>query len=51
MAPSIAEPFTLLQEPVETLLLDSVEATQMTLRLVPEILNPVDVVLMAGKES
>ena len=51
MVPSIEAPLTLLQEPVEILLPDSVEAAQVTLRLIPETLNPVDVVLMVGKES
>ena len=49
--PSIEAPLTLLQEPVEALPLDSVEVAQVTPRRVPEILNPVDVALMAGKES
>ena len=50
MIASIEAPCTLLQEPVEVLLLDAIEAAQVTILLVPEILNPVDVVLTVGKE-
>ena len=47
---SIEAPLTLLQEPIEVVSLDAVEATQVPLGLVPEVLNPVDVVLLIGKE-
>ena len=51
MVPSIEAPLTLLQEPVEVLLLDSIEAPQVSLRLVPEFLcskSPVSVIESAA---
>ena len=40
---AVEPPFALLQEQIEALLGDAVEAAQMPLRLVPEILDPIDV--------
>ena len=50
MIASIEAPFALLQEPVEIVRLDAVILAHMTLGLVPEILNSVDVVLFVSKE-
>ena len=47
---SIEAPFTFLQEPIKTLLLDAVKFPHMPLGLVPEILDPVDVVLLVSKQ-
>ena len=44
MVTSIEAPFALLQKPVEVLLLDAVKTPQVTLGLVPEVLDPVDVI-------
>jgi len=39
MITSIEAPFTLLQKPVKVIFFDSLKSTQMTLRLVPKILE------------
>lgn len=44
MAASIEAPLTLLQKPVKVVRFDAVELAHMTLRLAPEILDPVDVI-------
>ena len=48
MVSSIETPLTLLQEPIEVARLGPVESTQVPLGLVPEVLDPVDVVLPVG---
>ena len=40
---AVEPPFAVLQEQIEALLGDAVEAAQMPLRLVPEMLDPIDV--------
>ena len=50
MVTSIEAPFTLLQKPVKILFFDAVESTQMTLRLIPKILDSIDVVLLISEE-
>jgi len=50
MISSIEAPFTLLQKPMEMLFLDAIETPQMTLGLVPEIFDSIDVILLIGKE-
>jgi hypothetical protein len=47
---SIEAPLTLLQEPVETVLLNAVVAAQVTLGLVPEVLNAIDMVFTGCKQ-
>lgn len=43
---SVEPPFALLQKQVEALFRDAVEASQMPLRLVPEVLDPIDLVAL-----
>lgn len=43
MTAAIEAPFALLQKPVEVIRRDAIEPTQMPLCLVPEVLNPIDV--------
>ena len=50
MVASVEAPFALLQEPIEAIFLNAIKATQMTLRLVPEVLNSIDVILLIGEE-
>ena len=45
MVSRIEAPFTLLKEPIEVLLFDAVESAQMTLGLIPKVLDAVDVIL------
>lgn len=42
--------FTRLQKPAKILFFDAVESTQMTLRLIPEILDSTDMILLIGKQ-
>ena len=49
MTVSVETPFALLEEPVEILRLDSVESTKVSLGLVPEIFNAIDVVPSVGE--
>ncbi len=51
MIAAIEAPLTLLQKPVEMVRCDAIESTQMPLRLVPEILNPIDVMAPFGDED
>ena len=46
MSISIEAPRALFQEPAEIVWLNAVEALQVALGLVPEVLDPVDVVLV-----
>ena len=50
MAASVEAPFTFLQEPVEIVGFDAVVLAHVPLRLVPEGLDPVDVVSIVGEE-
>ena len=50
MAASVEAPFTFLQEPVEIVRFDAVVPAHVPLRLVPEVLDPVDVVSIVGEE-
>ena len=50
MGTAIEAPLTLLQIPVETFFTDTVEPPQVPLRLVPEVLDTVDVVTTFGDE-
>ena len=47
---SIEAPFTLLQEPVKVIGFNAIELAQMTLGLVPEVLNAVDMIVSICKE-
>jgi len=49
MVPTVEAPFTFLQEAVEVLILDSIEASKGALVFVPEILNAVIVFMRVGK--
>jgi hypothetical protein len=49
MVTSIEAPFTLLQKPVKVLCFDPVKPSQMTLRLVPEVFNSIDMVSLFCK--
>ena len=51
MVATIEAPFALLQKPVEVIGFDAIELTQMTLGLVPEVLDSVDVIFSISKES
>ena len=46
MITSVEPPFALLQEQVEALFGDTIEAPQMPFRLVPEVLDSVDVIAL-----
>jgi len=50
MIASVEAPFTLLQKPVEIIGFDAVVLAHVTLCLVPEILDPIDMVLLIGEE-
>ena len=50
MGTAIEAPFALLQKPVKIVLFDAVEHAHMTFGLVPEILDPVDVVALVGEQ-
>ena len=50
MVAAIEAPLTLLQKPVEILLFDAVKFTHVTLCLIPEILDAVDVIFTSGKQ-
>ncbi len=46
MVANVETPFGIFQKPVEVLFLDTIESKLMTLRLVVEILNYVDIILL-----
>lgn len=50
MVASIEAPFALLEKPIKVLLFDDVETAHVTLGLVPEILDSIDVIFLIGKE-
>ena len=50
MVASVEVPFALLEEPIEAILFDSIESTQMTFSLIPEVFNAIDVVALIGEE-
>ena len=50
MIASVEAPLTLLLEPVKIVRFDAVVYTNVALGLVPEVLDPVDVVLLVGEE-
>lgn len=50
MFTSIEAPLALLEEPVKVVGFDAVETSQMTLGLVPEVLDSVDVILPVGEQ-
>ena len=50
MVASVEAPFALLEEPVEALFFDAIESTQMTLGLIPEVFNAINVVSLVGEE-
>ena len=50
MVASIEAPFTFLEKPIKVLLFNAVETPHVTLRLVPEILDTIDVILFIGEE-
>ena len=50
MAASVEAPFTFLQEPAEIVGFNAVVLAHVPLRLVPEGLDPVDVVSIVGEE-
>ena len=51
MVAMVKTPFALLQKPVKVVRFDAVETPQMTLGLVPEVLDAVDVILLVSKEG
>ncbi len=51
MAAAIEPPLAFLQEPIKTVFWDAVKAAQMSLGLVPKILNTVDVVTALADKS
>ena len=50
MITSIESPFTLLQKPVTISTFYPVKPAHVTLGLVPEVLDPIDVILLIGKQ-
>ena len=50
MISSIESPFTLFQKPVTVSTFYPVKSAHITLGLVPEILNPIDVILLIDKQ-
>ena len=50
MVASIEAPFTLLEKPVKILLFDAIKFAHMPLRLIPEILDAIDVIFTSGKQ-
>ena len=50
MVASVEAPFALLEEPVEAFLFDAIEPTQMTLGLIPEVFNAINVIAPVGEE-
>lgn len=50
MVASIEAPLTLLQKPVEILLFDTIKLSRVALRLIPEILDAVDVIFTSGEQ-
>lgn len=51
MTAAIEVPFAFFQKPVEVVRRDAIEPIQMPLRLVQEILNPIDVMSALGYED
>ena len=50
MIASVESPFTLLQQPVTISIFYPVNPAHVALGLVPEMLNPMDVILLIGKQ-
>ena len=50
MVASVEAPFALFEEPIEALFFDAIESTQMTLGLIPEVFNAIDVIALVGEE-
>ena len=50
MISSTRAPFTLLQKPVKIIGFDPVKPAHVTLGLVPEILDPIDVITLIGEQ-
>jgi len=50
MVPAIEAPLALLQKPIEVVGLDAIVLPHMALGLVPEVLDPIDVVPVIGEE-
>jgi hypothetical protein len=50
MISSIESPFTLLQKPVKISAFYPIKSAHSTLGLVPKILDPIDVILLIGKQ-
>ena len=50
MVASIEAPLTFLEKPIEIVRFDTVKFAHVTLGLIPEILDAVDVILLVGKE-
>jgi hypothetical protein len=50
MISSIEAPFTLLQQPVTMSTCYPVKSAHVALGLVPEVLNPIDMILLIGKQ-
>ena len=51
MIAAIEAPFALLQKPVKVVRRDAIEPTHMPLRLVPEVLDPLDVMPALAHED
>ena len=50
MAPTVEAPFTFFQKPIKTAFRDTIETPQMTFRLIPEVLDAVDVMAVFANE-
>ena len=50
MVNSIEAPFALLEEPVKVIGFDTIEFPKMTLGLIPKVFNPINVIMLVGKE-
>ena len=47
---SVEGPFALLEKPVEAFLFDAIEMSQVTLGLIPEVFNAINVIAPVGEE-
>ena len=50
MVASVEGPFALLEKPVEAFLFDAIEMSQVTLGLIPEVFNAINVIAPVGEE-
>lgn len=50
MAPTVEAPFTFFEKPIETVFWNAIESPQMALRLIPKVLDAVDVMAVFADE-